>query len=180
MNIPALIVAYATGNVPRELREQPPGAPSPAQVQADPGHHRGELVRWGGEILGLRNGVDSTEVEVFARALSFNGEPRPDGGDRVRFIARVKGFLDPAEYRPDKRLTVRGALGEPITRPVGEFAYLYPVVEVGVFHLWPAYEPPAAYGVLTAVAPPSVVGVGSASSVWVMPVLVLLLPRRAP
>lgn len=136
------LLAACAGNVPRELREQPPGAPSPAQVQADPGHHRGELVRWGGEILGLRNGVDSTEVEVFARALSFNGEPRPDGGDRVRFIARVKGFLDPAEYRPDKRLTVRGALGEPVTRPVGEFAYLYPVVEVGVFHLWPAYEPP--------------------------------------
>jgi len=135
------LLAACAGNVPRELREQLPVAPSPALAQADPERHRGEEVRWGGEILSLRNGVDSTEVEVFARALFRDGEPRPDGGDRVRFIARVGGFLDPAEYRPDKRLTVRGRLGKAITRPVGEFPYLYPVVEVSVFHLWPEFEP---------------------------------------
>jgi outer membrane lipoprotein len=60
----------------------------------------------------------------------------------VRFIARVPGFLDPAEYRAEKRMTVRGRLDEAVTRPVGEFPYLYPVVNVEVFHLWPKFEPP--------------------------------------
>lgn len=136
------VLAACAGNTPRELAEQLPEAPSPTQVQADPGRHLGEEVRWGGEILGLRNGVDATEIEVFARPLFRDGEPRPDGGDRIRFIARVSGFLDPAEYRSDKRLTVRGRLGEAVTRPVGEFPYRYPVVEVDVFHLWPAFQPP--------------------------------------
>jgi len=38
--------------------------------------------------------------------------------------------------------TVRGRLDEAVTRPVGEFPYLYPVVNVEVFHLWPKFEPP--------------------------------------
>ena len=136
------LLAACAGNVPRELGERLPGAPFPAQVQGDPERHLGDEVCWGGEILGLRNEVDSTEVEVFARELFRDGEPRPDGGDRIRFIARVSGFLDPVEYRPDTRLTVRGRIGQPITRSVGEFPYLYPVVEVDVFHHWPEFQAP--------------------------------------
>jgi len=134
-------LAACASKVPRELREDLPQAPSPGAVQAQAAEHLGEEVRWGGEILGLRNGVDSTDVEIFARPLWGNGEPRSEGGDRVRFIARVKGFLDPAEYLPDKRLTVRGRVGEAVSRPVGDFAYRFPVVDVEMYHLWPAFEP---------------------------------------
>lgn len=136
------LLTACAGNVPRELGEHPPKALSLRQVQADNERYLGDEVLWGGEILSLRNGVHSTEVEVFARALFRDGEPRPDGGDRIRFIARVKGFLDPAEHKAGTRLTVRGRLGGAVTRPVGEFPYLYPVVEVEVFHLWPKFEPP--------------------------------------
>lgn len=136
------LLAACASTVPAELRERPPQAPSPAQVQADPARHLGEMVLWGGEILDLRNAAASTDVEIFARALFRDGEPRPDGGDRVRFVARVGHFLDPAEYQPGKRLTVRGRLVEPVTRPVGEFPYLHPVVAVDIYHLWPAFEPP--------------------------------------
>lgn len=136
-----LLTACAS-KVPVELRHQIPNAPPQGRVQSEPGRYLGQEVRWGGEILGLRNGVDSTEVEIFGRALFNDGEPRSDGGEGVRFIARVPGFLDPAEYRPEKRMSVRGRLDEAITRPVGEFSYLYPVVNVEVFHLWPKFEPP--------------------------------------
>ena len=136
------LLAACASNVPKGLREQLPQAPSQGAAQLEPERFLGQEVRWGGEILGLRNGVDATEVEIFGRGLFNDGEPRPDGGDGVRFIARVKGFLDPAEYRPDKRLTVRGRLEETVTRTVGEYPYLYPVVQVDLYHLWPEYEPP--------------------------------------
>jgi len=134
------LIAACAGSVPRELGTDLPAALSAAEVQAAPRRHLGEEVRWGGEILGLRNGADATEVEVFARPLFRDGEPKPDGGERVRFIARVRGFLDPAEFLQDRRITVRGRLVEPLTRPVGEYLYRYPVVAVEVFHLWPEYR----------------------------------------
>lgn len=136
------LLTACAGKPPRGLEETLPGAPGPAAVQADPARYLGQRVRWGGEILGLHNLATATEVEVFGRPLFGNAEPRPDGGDGVRFIARVNGFLDPATYRVDKRLTVLGTLEPAVTRTVGEYPYRYPVVAVEVHHLWPVYEPP--------------------------------------
>jgi outer membrane lipoprotein len=143
--LPVLLTALLVGcasNPPVGLEDIQPPTPSAKAVQADPGRFLGQTVRWGGEILALRNNAGSTEIEVYGRPLFDNAEPRPQGGDGVRFLARVGHFLDPAEYRPGKRLTVRGRLGKALTRPVGEYPYRYPVVDVAAFHLWPAYHPP--------------------------------------
>lgn len=137
-----LLLAGCAINPPRGLEAVAPGAPEPAEVRADPARHEGQTVRWGGEILGVTNLAGATEVEIFSRPLFNNAEPRPGGGDGTRFIARVPGFLDPAQYRVDKRMTVVGEVVEPVTRPVGEYQYLYPVVEAQVHHLWPVYQPP--------------------------------------
>jgi outer membrane lipoprotein len=135
-------LAACASKLPKGLEEELPKAPSQRAVQAEPGRYLAQQVRWGGEILSLRNGANSTEVEIFGRPLSRNAEPRPDGGDGVRFIARVNGFLDPAEFQTNKRLTVRGRVAGTLTRPVGEFPYIYPVVDVDVYRLWPVYQPP--------------------------------------
>jgi outer membrane lipoprotein len=136
-----LFVGCAT-NPPAGLEDTLPRAPSAGAVQADPGRYLGQPVRWGGEILSLRNHAASTEIEVYDRPLFNNAEPKPQGGDGVRFLARVGRFLDPAEYQPGKRLTVRGRVARAVTRAVGEYPYRYPVVDVEVSHLWPVYRPP--------------------------------------
>ena len=136
------LLSACAGTVPKALNAKLPEAPSRRAVQAEPERYLAHEVRWGGEILGLRNGVSSTEVEVYGRPLFGNAEPRPDGGDGIRFIARVNGFLDPANFQKDKRLTVRGRVAGTVTRPVGEYPYVYPVVDADVYHLWPVYQPP--------------------------------------
>lgn len=138
----AVVLGACASNVPLPLREAVPDAPSQRAVYTEPERYVGRNVRWGGEILGVRNAAGSTEVEVYSRPLFDDGEPRPEGGEGVRFIARVGGFLDPAEYQPGKRFTVRGNLAPAIVRPVGEYPYRYPVVDATVHHLWPAYERP--------------------------------------
>ena len=138
----SVLLGACAGVPPQGLEDSLQQAPTPRMVQAAPDSFRGQSVRWGGEILGLQNHPKVTEVEVYARPLLDNAEPRPDGGEGVRFIARVTGFLDPAEYRAGKRLTVRGRLEPALTRAVGEYPYLFPVVRVDVFHLWPVYQPP--------------------------------------
>ncbi|MDZ7753651.1 MAG: Slp family lipoprotein [Gammaproteobacteria bacterium] len=136
------LLAACASAVPQGLRGELPDGPEPGVVRAEPHRYIGREVRWGGKILDVRNEPASTDVEVYAWPLSDSGEPRPEDGQSARFIARFDRFLDPAEYAPDKRLTVRGELVEPVTRPVGEYPYRYPVVEVGVHHLWPEYLPP--------------------------------------
>lgn len=129
-------------NPPAGLEDTLPQAPSRRAVQAAPERYLGEEVRWGGEILAVENRADVTEVAVYGRPLFNNAEPRPDGGEGVRFIARFGRFLDPAEYGAGKRLTVRGRLAPAVTRKVGEYPYRYPVVKVEAHHLWPVYRPP--------------------------------------
>jgi outer membrane lipoprotein len=137
----ALFAGCAT-TPPAGLEDNLPQQPSQREVQARAEAFVGAAVRWGGEILSVRNDVATTDIEIYGRPLLDNAEPAADGGDGIRFLARVDGFLDPAEYTPGKRLSVRGTLTDAKTRPVGEFPYLYPVVVVEHFHLWPVYEPP--------------------------------------
>lgn len=139
------LLSACASTLPKALTQRLPDAPSVRQVQADPKAYQGREVRWGGEILSVRNGASVTEVEVFDRPLDDDSEPRPDGGDGVRFVARVKGFLDPVEYQKNKRLSVYGRVDGTLTRPVGEYPYVYPVVDTAVHHLWPAYQPPEIY-----------------------------------
>lgn len=139
--LPGLLGGCA-GNPPQGLEDTLPDAPAPRAVQSEPERYLGQAVRWGGEILGVHNQAGATEVELYDRPLSDNAEPRPEGGDGVRFIARIGGFLDPVDYKPGKRLTVRGRLAPAVTRAVGEYPYRYPVVDAEVFHLWPVYQPP--------------------------------------
>ncbi len=137
-----LLLTACAGNPPRGLEPLAADAPTAAQVQTDPAGLRGREVRWGGEILSIENLSRDTEIEIYSRPLFDNAEPKPDGGEGVRFFAVVRGFLDPAHYSPGKRLTVRGRVIDKVRRPVGEYNYVYPVVEASQHHLWPAYVPP--------------------------------------
>lgn len=136
------LLAACAGNPPLGLGGEVPPALSVRGVQQDPQAHLGARVQWGGEILSVRNARDHSDIEVYQRPLLGNAEPQADGGEGMRFIARVSGFVDPADYVRGKRLTVRGRLLAPLRRPVGDYDYLYPVVEARAHHLWPVYRPP--------------------------------------
>ncbi|MDJ0740715.1 MAG: Slp/YeaY family lipoprotein [Gammaproteobacteria bacterium] len=138
-----VVVGGCASKPPQQLGAAIADAPSTRSVQQGPAAFAGREVLWGGEILAVRNASGSTDVEIYARPLLDNFEPRPDGGDGVRFIARVPRFLDPVEYAPGKRLTVRGRVGAALTRPIGDFPYRYPLVAADAWHLWPAYRPPS-------------------------------------
>lgn len=97
----------------------------------------GQPVRWGGSILAVRNLPSHTEIEILARPLNADGEPRAAAKPLGRFIARVSGFLDPAEYPKDRRLTVSGPVSEVVVRNIGDYPYHYPVIDATHRYLWP-------------------------------------------
>ena len=131
-----LLAGCATYQLPPELREPPVPDLSVAEVQAAPLDHAGQLVRWGGKILEVRNRPQVTEVEVLATALGDSGVPAVDGAGLGRFIAEIPGFLDPAEYPKDRRITVAGPVTGSRTRSVGDYPYSYPVVAATQYRIW--------------------------------------------
>jgi len=67
---------------------------------------------------------------------SDSGVPSTDGAGLGRFIAEIAGFLDPAEYPRDRRITVAGRVTGTLTRSVGDYPYSYPVVAVTQYRIW--------------------------------------------
>ena len=119
------------------------------QAAAMPDAYRGRLVRWGGTIIGVRNHKEHSLVEVLGKPLASFSEPDDRQASTGRFMVRIPGFVDPAEYREPNRLTVVGTLVGTTQGKVGSFTYTYPLVEVQQRKLWagvyqvaePAYYP---------------------------------------
>ena len=141
--VPAL--AGCASQIPQPIRVAPTGPLTVAQVQQAPAPVEGRRVRWGGSIVATINQPQTTEIEVLSRPLSRDGEPSLWEPGEGRFIARIAGFVDPAEYAKDRALTVEGPLLRLETRNVGEYPYAYPVVAAEARYLWPEAPPPSAY-----------------------------------
>lgn len=119
--------------------------PRVTEVQQAPDRYLNSVVRWGGEVIKVRNEKEFTDIEVLARTLESGGKPKSDGQMDARFIARIGGFVEPAEYSEGARLTVRGQVIGQETRRVGEYPYPYPVVQVISHHRWPPPKPEVRY-----------------------------------
>lgn len=132
-----LLAAGCATNVPKGVSKSPDESISVGQVQASSADFEGRRVRWGGEVIKVINGKETTDVEVLGKALERGGKPKSDGAVDGRFVARIPGFVDPADYVAGKRLTVSGTVSGMENRKVGEYAYPYPVVQVDSYHLWP-------------------------------------------
>ena len=102
-----------------------------------PDAYLNRAVTWGGVILSSQAKKDGTEIILLAKRLERSTRPVENDVALGRFIARIKGFVDPAVLAKDRELSVNGVITGKETRKVGEFDYLYPVVSVNSYHLWP-------------------------------------------
>lgn len=96
-----------------------------------------QRVRWGGEIIRVDPGAQSTCLEILARELRPDGRPERHDTDEGRFLACRKGFYDPEVFGRGREVTVTGVVNGNETRRVGEYDYTYPRVAADVIYLWP-------------------------------------------
>lgn len=124
---------------------------TPAQVTSTPGALQGREVLWGGQIISSRNLNNGTELTVLAYPLDSRGRPDTDQAAQGRFIALQAGYLETADYAPNRQITVYGQVSGVRQAQVGEANYPYPVVQVQQIHLWPTAStyryPPVHFGV---------------------------------
>lgn len=102
-------------------------------------------MRWGGTIAEVTNHAQDTWIEIVSRPLDGDGRPERTDQTDGRFIAKVKGFLDPAVYERGRELTVVGTFAARIDRPIGEHTYSFPIVAATQIYLWPKPRPVAPY-----------------------------------
>ena len=135
-----LLAAGCSSPIPELIRKPVTPEISVEQARRKPAELQGREVRWGGEIIEVENRRNDTLVETLAYPLSGSGRPDTDEPALGRFIARVAGFIDPAEYKAGRAFTVFGRLADTRTRSLGDYPYTYPVVDASTFYLWA--EPP--------------------------------------
>jgi outer membrane lipoprotein len=115
-----------------------------AQVAKAPDAYKGKTVLFGGAIIETKNLSNKTQVFVLQRPLDNGKKPAAGDVSEGRFIILVPGFLDPAIYSPDRKITVAGTIVGKEVRPLGEIVYTYPLIERRELYLWPKEEPTAA------------------------------------
>jgi outer membrane lipoprotein len=113
------------------------------QVLENPDAYRGKMVLLGGEIIKTENVPNKTVITVLQRSLGYNQKPDSEGESKGRFIVSTLDFLDPAIYRPRRKITVVGSVMGKEVRPLGELEYAYPVIEKKELHIWPVEGAPA-------------------------------------
>lgn len=145
-HLAVLVLTACAAGVPESIRDPQVTPIGVAQARAAPDRHLGQRVRWGGTIIAVTNGERTTEIEILARPLGRDGAPEANAAGEGRFIAEAAGFLDPAEYPKDRELTVVGILTGTLTRAVGDYPYVYPVVRTESRHLWPEAPTAVPYG----------------------------------
>lgn len=126
----SVMLVSACSTAPTVFNTPIEGAPDIARVMlASDENYAGQRVRWGGEIIAIRNQPEETWIEVLQRPLMSSGRPQ-DKPSEGRFFIKLSGFVEPVDYSEGKSITAVGELSGFITQKVGEFDYRYPVIDV--------------------------------------------------
>lgn len=94
-------------------------------------------VIWGGLIVATRNFKDHSLIEVLSYPLHENGEPRRTAQAQGRFLMKIKGFIEPAEYASGRWISAVGTVTAGEKGQIGQAEYTYPVLQVEERHVWP-------------------------------------------
>jgi outer membrane lipoprotein len=132
-----ILLSGCASKVPKVISTPVAGDIRVDEVQQDQHQFTHAKVRWGGDIVSVENLSQETRIEILSRPLDDEGRPRDERRSIGRFIARIEGYLEPEEYPRNRQITITGKLLEVVKRPVGEYPYPYPVVEVDAYYLWP-------------------------------------------
>jgi len=108
-------------------------------------NYKGQLVIWGGEIVGAKNREEGTTIEILQKPTNRSLRPKEVDVSGGRFLAIYDGYLDVAIYERGREVTVAGQIQGTRVLPLGEIEYRYPVIDVEEIHLWEPIKETAEY-----------------------------------
>jgi outer membrane lipoprotein len=123
--------------ISKQALDEVDGSVGFVEILADPDAYRGRRVLLGGYVIETRNLPGKTLIMVLQSPLGYRKEPAAESSSKGRFIVSVPGFIDPAIYRPGRKLTVVGTISGKDVRPLGEVEYTYPIITKKEIYIWP-------------------------------------------
>ena len=134
----ALVLALAGCAPPPVLKPMStPVAIAPEAAAAEAARYDGSPVVWGGRIVEVRNGANSSEIVIDAFPLDSGQRPRTKESSQGRFFVRFDGYVESYDYPQGRYLTVSGRIEGSVSETVDEKAWQYVVVRAEDLHLWP-------------------------------------------
>lgn len=129
--------------LPDRLQQQIDHSVSFAEVKANPSAYQGKTVMLSGIVVKSKRVKDQTEIEVLQIPTGTGAVPTKDRSrSQGRFLAVKSGeFLDPAVVDAGTPVTVVGEVGPPVTRPMDDGEYTYPVVSIKHLIDWDEVNP---------------------------------------
>ncbi len=120
-------------------------APDTANVPPDtvalaPERYSGRAVIWGGQVVAVQNLPGSTEIQILGYPLDASQRPLPNSPAGGRFIAIMRGYVEPLSYPAGALVTLTGHIEGVRSGSVGEARYVFPLVKVDAAHVWTAAE----------------------------------------
>ncbi len=132
-----MLVAGCTAGISKASRSQVTYKGNFADLQKNPDAFGNEIVMFGGKILKTQVSPNSSELMVLQLPLDSNGRPVNQIQSEGRFLIHSDQFLDPANYKKGAFLTVVGVSKGKKIRPIGDYDYVYPLLEEIEIKLWP-------------------------------------------
>lgn len=125
----------ACSSVPKELAYEPEN--QLVAYQPALGGMEGKPARWSGVIAAVHNKADQSVIEMVYLPLKSNGVPEQTEQSQGRFLAIMRGFIDPVLYAKGRSLTVLGTITQPVDSQIDEHQYRFSVLNVTGSKLWP-------------------------------------------
>lgn len=141
LKIPCLMVILAVtaascSVIPRSIRREALTNVSFHQLVQDTDQYTGKTVILGGYIIDVQNTADRTNILVLQTPLGYQDEPKARDLSQGRFLVVYDGFLDPAVYEKNRKITVAGTVAGNQTRKVGQYTYRLLIIRAVDLYLW--------------------------------------------
>ena len=120
------------------------------ELKSDPKLFIGKYVKLGGEIAGLKNTEEGSQLQVVQFKLGSDDIPDESSASGGRFLAITPEYLDSMIYKTGRLVAIIGQVRGSKTLPLDEMQYTYPLISIVEIHVWKKsevyyYAPPYTY-----------------------------------
>ncbi len=152
-----MLLLSACSNLPMAIKEAPNPDWQLSQVAVQAEQHKGDAIRWGGQVVKVENDDNGSTIHVAQFPLNSFGRPDTDGVSQGRFLIHSVRFIDPYIYKDGTLITVAGIVDKKETVTIDKKTMALPVVTATQLYRWskadyprdphyPYYYDPFAFG----------------------------------
>jgi len=108
-----------------------------SEVRESPETFIGKHVMLGGRIAGVKNTPEGGQIEIVQFDLGWNYYPEDKFISYGRFLATSSQYLERMIFREGMLITLVGEIKGKSKQRLDEIEYIYPVIAMREWHLWP-------------------------------------------